>query len=114
MPAPRSSILSTLGQDPYDYYETVRRQGDVVWDDGMKGWAVVSYESLLEKHLPHIADAMPVASGNNKYALSNQIYYVWHVELVVAIAFRLFGRVRSSYGWRRPSLVRRIQFQNSP
>lgn len=39
-----TSLFATLNQDPHGYYEQLRQQGDLVWDKGMNGWAVLSYE----------------------------------------------------------------------
>ena len=39
-----TSILATFDKDPHAYYEQLRDQGDVVWDAGMNGWVVLSYE----------------------------------------------------------------------
>ncbi|MCI0996499.1 cytochrome P450 [Pseudomonas corrugata] len=42
---PHNSILSTQDSDPHPYFEALRSQGEVVWDEGMKGWVALSYES---------------------------------------------------------------------
>jgi cytochrome P450 len=39
-----TSMLSTLDKDPHAYYERLRGQGEVVWDAGMGGWAIMSYK----------------------------------------------------------------------
>jgi cytochrome P450 len=46
------SILSTFDKDPHAYYEQLRQQGDIVWDEGMRGWLVLSYELCrhIEEH----------------------------------------------------------------
>ena len=47
-----NSIAATFGQDPHAYYEELRGEGDLVWDAGMKGWVVLSYDLCrhIEEH----------------------------------------------------------------
>lgn len=42
MTARAQSLLDTVDTVPYEFYEQVRRQGDVVWDQGLNAWLVVS------------------------------------------------------------------------
>ena len=36
------SFWDTISREPYDFYERVRGQGEVVWDAAMRAWLVVS------------------------------------------------------------------------
>jgi cytochrome P450 len=49
-----TSLLSTLDKDPHAYYEALRERGGLVWDAGMGGWAVLSYE--LCRHIEERED----------------------------------------------------------
>ncbi|GLU37334.1 cytochrome P450 [Pseudomonas sp. NBRC 100443] len=42
---PHASVLSTRDSDPHPYFDALRSQGEVVWDEGMKGWVALSYEA---------------------------------------------------------------------
>ncbi|MHC8380513.1 cytochrome P450 [Pseudomonas sp. LB3P14] len=42
---PHQSILSTQDSDPHPYFDALRAEGPVVWDDGMKGWVALSHET---------------------------------------------------------------------
>jgi cytochrome P450 len=42
------SYRSTTNQDPYGFYDRVREQGDVVWDEGLNAWLVTSYDAVKE------------------------------------------------------------------
>ena len=37
------SYLDTEGDVPYRYYDSVREQGGIVWDEGMRSWVVADY-----------------------------------------------------------------------
>lgn len=41
----QQSILQTRDSDPHPYFDALREQGELVWDDGMKGWVALSYEA---------------------------------------------------------------------
>ena len=43
-PVAARSLLATADTDPYPYFEELRSQGPLVWDETMKAWLVVSYE----------------------------------------------------------------------
>jgi cytochrome P450 len=43
-PAAPPSLRDLRDQDPYPFYEAMRAAGDVVWDDGMRAWLVLSHE----------------------------------------------------------------------
>lgn len=42
------SFTSTVGMEPYDYYERIRAFGPVVWDDAMNAWLVTSMDVAKE------------------------------------------------------------------
>jgi cytochrome P450 len=42
------SFTSTVGSEPFDYYERLRALGDVVWDDNLNSWLVISHEATKE------------------------------------------------------------------
>lgn len=42
------SLKTMAGRDPYATYEAMRAYGDVVWDDGMKAWLVLSADGCRE------------------------------------------------------------------
>lgn len=42
-PAKRS-LVDTADSDPYPYFDELRQQSPVVWDDSFKGWLVLSYD----------------------------------------------------------------------
>ena len=46
------SIIDTVDKDPHPYYEELRGKGELVWDDKMGGWVVISYElcRYIEEH----------------------------------------------------------------
>jgi cytochrome P450 len=39
------SVANTNDVDPFSLYEQIRPAGPLVWDEGMKGWAVLDYEN---------------------------------------------------------------------
>jgi cytochrome P450 len=43
-----SSYRATLDADPYDFYERVRGLGDVVWDEQMSAWLVLSHVAIRD------------------------------------------------------------------
>jgi len=43
-PAANRSLLATIDSDPYPFFEELRGQGPLVWDETMKAWLVVSYD----------------------------------------------------------------------
>ena len=46
MPEPKQclfSVANTNDVDPFPLYEQIRPDGPLVWDEGMKGWAVLDY-----------------------------------------------------------------------
>jgi cytochrome P450 len=45
--APRCphSLLTVEGVDPFGFYEELRSHGDILWDDGMRAWIVLDYET---------------------------------------------------------------------
>lgn len=45
-PVAATSFLSTEDGEPYDFYERIRAQGNIVWDEGMKAWLVVGNEEV--------------------------------------------------------------------
>ena len=47
-----NSIIDTIDRDPHPYYEELREKGDLIWDDKMGGWVVISYELCrhIEEH----------------------------------------------------------------
>lgn len=48
MTAKVKSLGDTVDASPYEYYEEVRAQGDLVWDDGINGWVASTYASVKE------------------------------------------------------------------
>ena len=48
MPSCPMSLKQAVGQDPYPLYETLRAEGDVVWDEGMQAWLVLSASGCRE------------------------------------------------------------------
>ena len=42
------SLKSMAGRDPYPAYEAMREHGDVVWDEGMQAWLVLSADGCRQ------------------------------------------------------------------
>jgi cytochrome P450 len=39
------SLRTVEGVDPFGFYEELRAQGDILWDEGMRAWIVLDYET---------------------------------------------------------------------
>ena len=39
-----TSLRDTIDGDPYSYFETLRANGPIHWDEAMRGWVVVGDE----------------------------------------------------------------------
>ena len=48
VPSCPMSLKQISGQDPYPMYEEMRAQGDVIWDEGMQAWLVLSADGCRE------------------------------------------------------------------
>jgi cytochrome P450 len=46
--AMKGTYRVTLDADPYGFYEAARAKGDVVWDDGMAAWLLLSHGVIRE------------------------------------------------------------------
>ncbi|HWL42011.1 MAG TPA: cytochrome P450 [Ilumatobacter sp.] len=53
------SFSSTIGHEPYEYYERLRELGPVVWDDSLNAWLVTSMELSKEVLRNDQVDWMP-------------------------------------------------------
>lgn len=56
------SVLSFIDQDPFDFYEDLRKQGPILWDSGLKGWLLLTYD--LVKFVESREDLFRIAYDN--------------------------------------------------
>ena len=66
------SFWDTLNQEPYDFYERVRAEGEVVWDAAMKAWLVVSARAarqVLEDDALFLHPVLTMQAGGTYMAI---------------------------------------------
>ncbi|MGI4801785.1 MAG: cytochrome P450 [Janthinobacterium lividum] len=59
---PSESYWDTEGHEPYTFYDAVREKGDVIWDDQMQAWLVVSAKAARTVMLDDSLFVQPYAS----------------------------------------------------
>jgi len=67
---PAETLLDTIGQDPWPWYEAMRQRGDVAWDEGAKSWIVTGYDACRTVQLDEERFPRPNAAQADALYLS--------------------------------------------